>query len=263
MRSAASRSPLPTGPAAAEPNLGHVELVAFAPLYQQIKARITAALRAGEWKPGALIPSESELAARYGASQGTVRKAIEELATENLLIRRQGKGTYVASHQEPRAQFRFLRLRPDHGDPTPLSSRILDCKRLRAPPEVGRALGLRPAESTVCVTRLLSNDAGPVVLDEIWLPAAPFKRLTIERLRAYRGPLYALFEAEYGTRMIRCDENLRAVAADATLAENFGVELGTPLLLVERLSYSYDDRPVEVRRGWYLTRDHHYQNHLS
>ncbi len=71
---------------------------AFSPLYQQIKALITRSLQSGEWRPGEAIPSEMELAARYRVSQGTVRKAIDELAVENRVVRRQGKGTFVATH---------------------------------------------------------------------------------------------------------------------------------------------------------------------
>ncbi len=88
----------------------------FSPLYRQIKALILQALEAGEWRPGQAIPSEQELAARFSVSQGTVRKAIDEMAADNLLVRKQGKGTFVASHNDPRALFRFLRLVPVDGD---------------------------------------------------------------------------------------------------------------------------------------------------
>src|ERR1700688_2847803 len=95
----------------------------FSPLYQQIKGLITQSLEAGEWKPGEIIPSEVELATRYKVSQGTVRKAIDELAADNIVVRRQGKGTFVATHSEDRVQFRFLRLLPDSGLDTPHDSR--------------------------------------------------------------------------------------------------------------------------------------------
>jgi GntR family transcriptional regulator len=236
----------------------------FSPLYRQIKALLTRSLQSGEWKPGALIPSETELAARFGVSQGTVRKAVDELAAENLLVRRQGRGTYVATHQEARSQFRFLRLRPDHGgEPGPMHSRILECRRLRAPGDVARALRLRSGETVVQVRRLLSFDGQPVVLDEIWLPGALFRGLTAERLAAYSGPLYALFEAEFGVRMIRATERIRAVAADAELASTLQVAQGAPLMLVERVSFTYEDRPVEVRRGYYSTQGHHYYNEVG
>src|SRR5689334_23603218 len=112
----------------------------FSPLYQQIKALMTRELQAGVWRPGEAIPSELELAGRFKVSQGTVRKAIDELATENLLVRRQGKGTFVATHAEEQIQYRFLRLAPDEGPPSGMERHFLDCRRMRAPAEVARAL---------------------------------------------------------------------------------------------------------------------------
>lgn len=235
----------------------------FSPLYRQIRERLLDGLQAGEWRPGEPIPSETELASRYGVSQGTVRKAIDELAAENLLVRRQGRGTFVASHQEPRAQFRFLRLRPNEGDVVQPVSTILECRRLRAPSEIARALELRVGEPVVLVKRLLAFEGVPTVLDEIWLPGTPFRGLTAERLRAYSGPLYGLLETEFGMRMIRASERLRAVAAQPEQAQVLDVPVGAPLLLVDRVSSTYQDLKVEVRRGYYVTHAHHYFNELS
>src|SRR6187402_3773295 len=114
---------------------------AFSPLYQQIKDLILQSLEAGEWKPGESIPSEMELAGRFRVSQGTVRKAIDELAAENLVVRRQGKGTFVATHSERHVQYRFLRLLPDSGDvgsEGPAERVIIDCRRVRASAEIAR-----------------------------------------------------------------------------------------------------------------------------
>ncbi|HQR20463.1 MAG TPA: GntR family transcriptional regulator [Burkholderiaceae bacterium] len=234
----------------------------FSPLYRQIKDLLLKSLDEGEWKPGELIPSEIDLATRFQVSQGTVRKAVDELASENLLVRRQGKGTFVATHHEPRAQFRFLRVIPDEGDPAAPQSRFLDCRRLRAPAEIARQLDLRTGDAVVYLRRLLSFGGDPIVLDEIWLPGTLFKGLTAERLAEYKGPLYGLFETEFGTRMIRAEEQLRAVGAERQAAQLLGVPEGAPLLLVERVSYSYGDRPVEVRRGLYVTEHYHYRNTL-
>lgn len=235
----------------------------FSPLYQQIKSLITQGLESGEWKPGEIIPSEVELASRYKVSQGTVRKAIDELAADNLLVRRQGKGTFVATHSEERAQFRFLRLLAEDGVEHPHVSRLLECRRTRAPAEIARQLDLKPSDPVVQVRRLLEFDGAATVLDEIWLPGAMFRGLTSERLSDYKGPLYAMFESEFGTRMIRATEKVRAVAAEPAVAELLGVASGFPLLSVERVSYTYGDRPVEVRRGWYVTTGYYYQNDLS
>ena len=242
----------------------------FSPLYRQIAGLITRSLQASEWKPGEAIPSELDLAARYKVSQGTVRKAIDDLAATNLLVRRQGKGTFVATHAEETTQFRFLRLAPDSAPGAPkagereaLSRRFLDCRRQRAPAEVARAIGLHGGEAALQVRRLLYFRGQPVVLDDIWLPAALFKGLTSSRLSAYQGTMYGLFEAEFGVRMLRAEEQIRAVAADAAAAELLQVAVGAPLLSVERVSYTYDDRPVELRRGLYDTRSHHYRNELG
>src|SRR6476661_1048320 len=133
----------------------------FSPLYQQIKALITQSLQSGEWKPGELIPSEVDLASRFKVSQGTVRKAIDELSAENLVVRRQGKGTFVATHHEARSHFRFLRLMPDVGDAHAGDSRILEVKRLRTPAEVARLLDIKSGDSVVSIRRVLAFDGVP------------------------------------------------------------------------------------------------------
>ncbi len=235
----------------------------FSPLYRQIKALMMRSLQHAEWRPGEAIPSEIELAARFKVSQGTVRKAIDELAAENLLVRRQGKGTFVATHAEEHVQFRFLRLTPDSGEVGGMTRRLIDCKRQRAPAEVARALQLRASDPVIRVRRLLSFRGAPVVLDDIWLPAALFKGLTAERLGSNRGPMYGLFEAEFGVRMIRAEEKIRAVAADGAAAELLALPPGAPLLSVERLSMTYGDAPVELRRGLYSTASHYYRNELN
>ncbi len=252
---------------AAAPALPPPAAPAFSPLYQQIKSLLLKSLAAGEWQPGRVIPSEVELAARFGVSQGTVRKAIDELAAENVLVRRQGKGTFVATHAEQSTQYRFLRLMPDDGGPGTLQRRLLECRRMRAPAEVARLLALKPGEAAVQVRRLLlvpePEGLRPVVFDDLWLPGTPFKGLTAERLQTWRGPMYRLFEAEFAVHMVRAEEKIRAVAAGGEEAELLAVEPGTPLLSVERLSFTYDDRPVELRRGLYHTASHHYRNELN
>lgn len=239
---------------------------AFSPLYQQIKTLILRGLQAGEWKPGDLIPSELELAARFRVSQGTVRKAVDELATDNLLVRRQGKGTFVATHTEQNIQYRFLRLLPDAGSALAQGAaerRIIECKRLRAPAEVARQLDLRTGDALLQVRRVLAFSGTPAILEDIWLPGGPFKGLTQETLAADKGPMYALFETEFGVRMVRAVERIKAVAADADAAELLGVQPGYPLLSVERLAYTYNDVPMELRRGLYRTDSRHYLNELS
>lgn len=239
------------------------EAPAFSPLYQQIKELLTRSLSQSEWKAGEALPSEPELAQRFKVSQGTVRKALDALTADGVLVRRQGKGTFVATHAEERLQYRFLRLMPDQGPRQAMQRRFLELKRLRAGADIARALELKSGDGVLQLRRLLLAGDAPVVLDDLWLPARLFKGLTAERLQAYRGPMYGMFEAEFGVQMIRAEEKIRAVAAGADEAAALGVAVGAPLLLVERRSFTYADRPVELRRGLYRTDAHYYRNDLS
>ncbi len=235
----------------------------FSPLYQQIKNLIVQGLEAGEWRPGEAIPSEAELAVRFSVSQGTVRKAVDEMAAENLLIRRQGKGTFVATHADPRAFFRFLRLVPLSGGVEQSKSVPLECWRAKAGAEAARVLKLKLGDPIIIVRRVLQFSGKPVVVDEIYLPGEIFPGLSLDVLKDYQGSLYSLFESHFHVPMIRAEERIRAVAADRGTAELLGVAEGSPLLSVERVTHSYGDKPVEWRRGLYSTAEHCYYNQLN
>ena len=235
----------------------------FAPLYLQIKALLEKSLESREWRPGEAIPSEIDLARRYRVSQGTVRKAIDALAADNLVVRRQGKGTFVATHTEERSSlFRFLRIRGNDGAPVQPVSRLIDVKRGKAGVDTAKLLGLRPGDAVLILRRVLEYSGEPVVFDEITLPASLFRGLTKARYDAYGGSMYSFFENQFGVRMLKAEEKIRAVAADAATARILGVETGEPLLAVDRVTLTYGDRPVEVRRGLCVTRKYHYVNEL-
>jgi len=254
---------LPSGNGAGQALLTANATPAFSPLYQQIKTLILKSLQGGEWKPGDVIPSEQDLANRFKVSQGTVRKAIDELAADHLVVRRQGKGTFVATHAERHIQYRFLRLQPDAEQEMSAERHIVECRRLRASAEIARLLGLRSADSVVFVRRVLFFHGTPTILEDVWLPGTPFKGLTLEALSSDKGPMYAFFESEFGVRMVRADEKIKAVGASAEAASLLEIEQGHPLLNVERIAYTYNDVPMELRRGLYRTDSHHYKNELS
>ncbi len=236
----------------------------FRPLYLQIKDLLVKSLEAGEWRPGEAIASELVLAARFGVSQGTVRKAIDALAADNLVVRRQGKGTFVATHtEEAHSTFRFLRIRRDDGVDEYPGSRLVDVRRAKATAEAARLLELKPGDPVVVIRRILEWSGAPAVLDDITLPAALFRGLTRAKLEAYHGSMYGFFETAFGVRMLSAHERLKAVAADATTAALLGVPPGTPLLEVDRVACTYGARPVEFRRGLCTTGRHHYYNALG
>jgi GntR family transcriptional regulator len=233
------------------------------PLYEQIKILLTNSLVAGEWKPGEAIPSEMELAARYRVSQGTVRKAVEALASESILTRRQGKGTFVASHSEPSYQYRFLHVHADNGDRAHPVNLFFGLERHKASAEVARALGLADGAAVVSFKRVMSFAGRPIVLDEIAFAATRFAGFTLAELEEFRGSVYSFYETVFGVRMIRAEERLRAVSADSVAAAHLKVAAGTPLLQVDRVAYTYGDTPVEWRRGLCVTQGYSYFNELN
>ena len=241
----------------------NLPIASFSPLYEQIKAMILASLQASEWLPGEAIPSEMELASRYAVSQGTVRKAIDELAAQNLLVRRQGKGTFVATHQEDDWQYRFLRLAPDSGEKFHLTNQFLVCQKTKASAYVANLLKLKAGDPVIYIDRIQSFAGQPIVFEEIWLPGTRFKDLDLETLNEWHGPVYALYESHYATHMVRAEEKIKAIAADDVLARHLQLPVGAPLLSVERVAFTYGNKPVEIRHARYDTSEQHYENKLN
>ncbi len=235
----------------------------FSPLYKQIKDLLLQSLEAGDYKPGESIPSEQELANRYQVSQGTVRKAIDELSAENVLIRRQGKGTFVATHHEAEVRYRFLRLFADNSDDSKRAqSHFLSCEEQEPSAEHKRVFELNRDEKVICIKRVMNLLDHPTIYEEIYLPANTYKGMSLALLVDNRDPLYGLFESKFGVQLIRCDEKLKAVGAPADVATLLQVSEDAPLLSIERVSYTFGDKPMEIRTGLYSTEHHHYRNSL-
>lgn len=235
----------------------------YRPLYEQIKVLLTQSLIGGEWRPGDVIPSEIDLAGRFKVSQGTVRKAIDSLASENILIRRQGKGTYVATHNQEDVKLRFLRLTAANGQKEALNNELIGYKKVKADARRASILEVNAGTTLIEVKRLLTFSGRPLIYDHIAIPASPFKGLNAERIEDKNGSMYSMYEAEYGVRMIRAEERLTAVAASTEVAEALHLKVGAPLLSIERVSYTYGDKPMEWRLGLCLTDDHHYMSELE
>ena len=235
----------------------------YRPLYDQIKVLLTQSLIGGEWRPGDMIPSEIELAQRFKVSQGTVRKAIDSLAAENILIRRQGKGTFVATHNQDDVRLRFLRLTAESGQKELLQNEFLSCEKSKANAHTGKVLEIKTGATTIEVKRLLTFSGRPLIYDHIVVPAAPFKGLNRAKVEESNGSMYSMYESQFGIRMIRAEERIKAVAASADIASALGLKEGYPLLSVERVSFTYGDKPMEWRLGFCLTDDHHYMSELE
>ncbi len=230
------------------------------PLYMQVRKLLTQRISNGAWPPGHLIPSEIKLAQELGVSQGTVRKAVDDLVSNNVLVRHQGKGTFVAIHDTRRALFHFFPMVGDDGQRVLPDSRALSVRRLRAKKSEAQALGLQAGARVIRIERTRDLNDQPTIVESIVLPAASFPELGKSGSEPLPNTLYELYEERYGITIHRAEEQLRAVAASARDAKLLGIEPGAPLLEITRLARTLNGTPVELRVSRCLTRAHHYQS---
>lgn len=232
------------------------------PLYKEVKNRITRSLIAGEWKPGAAIPSESRLAAQFQVSVGTIRKAIDELVAEKIVVRQQGRGTFVTIHTEDRQFYYFFHMVSRDGGKEPPTHELLSLKTVPADDATALQLGLKPGERVHRIHNVLKLAGEPVIFDELRIPETRFPDLTADTFSAREGTIYGLYQSRYGINVVRISERLSAALPGARVARVLGVSRATPVLVIQRVAYTYHDQPVELRTSWVNTRNHEYLSDL-
>ena len=215
------------------------------PLYQQVRDTLLDRIRQGAWKPGAALPNEFAIAEELGVSQGTARKALDSLAAEHVIVRRQGRGTFVAEHTPQHVLFRFFNIFEDAGQQVIPDSRDSKVSVAKASAPERRRLGLEAGSKVIRIRRMRVHDAKPFVSETITLPAAPFPGL--ENVRPIPNTLYDLFQKSFGVTVSWAEEQVTAVAASPSDAKALGIDIGRPLLRIDRLMYALADQPVEWR----------------
>jgi GntR family transcriptional regulator len=230
------------------------------PLYKQVKHLLTQSLAAGEWKPNEAIPSESRLAKRFNVSIGTVRKAIDELTAERILVRQQGRGTFVAAHTQNRFLYHFYHVVGEDGVKRFPVPELLQFRRIRAEAQVAARLGLEKAARVIHVRNLLRIDGAPVEVNDIYLSAETFESLDRDTFVNRPGTIYQLYQESFGLNIIHTTERLRAVAVAAPEARLLGLAENDPVLQVDRIAYTYNSEPVEYRCSLVNTTGHVYQS---
>lgn len=228
------------------------------PLYKDVKRRLTDALTRGDWKPGAAIPAERRLSERFRISVGTVRKAIDELVAENILIRQQGRGTFVASHNREREVFYFLHVVPQHGPKQYPEVQLQTFARGKADRMTAEALAIEPGDAVIRIRNVIRLDGVPVIVDDIALPALRFAGLTERQFSERRSTIYNLYQEAFGISVIKTRERVRATPADDASAALLAVTRATPLLQIRRVALTYRDAPVEHRVSLVNTERHEY-----
>jgi GntR family transcriptional regulator len=233
------------------------------PLYRRAKLALLHAIESGRYPGGAALPSEAELSAALGVSVGTLRHAVDELVAEHILVRRQGRGTYVALHTADRTLFGFFHVERSDGLREIPQLELLSFTRTRMDEDAALALQVAPGDPAFEIENRLLLQKRPVIHDRLVLPALLFKGLTEKRFRDRPSTIYHLYQTEYGITVTQAHERARAVAADRAAARVLGLATGTPVMQVRRTALTFGDRPVEYRVSTINTAHHDYVQLLT
>lgn len=230
------------------------------PLYKTVRRRILDSLERGEWRPGERLPNEAALAERFGVAVSTVRAGVRELTTAGVLMRRQGKGTFVSRHDLEGQQFRFSNVYNSAQEKAVTRRQLTAMKRVSADAATRRLLRLDNAGAADVhqISALLKVGDKTSAVMELLLPAARFPGLRQKHIEQSSENLYTVYQRVFGVTVVRMEEKVFAKTATASLARKLGVPTGSPILCVERVAFGFNDTPVEIRRRLYEGSQYYY-----
>jgi GntR family transcriptional regulator len=233
------------------------------PLYKKIKLDVTRALSRGKYDPNEPLPTERQLAERYRASVGTVRRAMDELVAEHIVMRQQGRGTFIARFSPARMLNRFWRVvRKDGCREIPIVQTVT-FEQVPASKEAAEALSIPEGDPVYHIVNVLLLGGNPVLLDDVLAPDALFPGMTERDFVARDTTMYGFYQERYGVSVFRVVDRLGAVVADSKTARRLSIPVFTPLLAFTRVAYAFGDRPVEYRRTWFHTYAYEYLNEIG
>lgn len=215
----------------------------FQPLYKQVYNLLTERIVSGDLKPSQSLPSEQALAAELGVSQGTVRKALNQMVAENLLHRRQGKGTYVSEHTQESSLFRFFRFRESGGESLVPQTKLISMQRRVCNKQEQAQLNINEGELVVEMHRVRSLAEQPVIVERVIQPLSVFPDIDLEP--NIPNSLYTLYQEKFGISIVEVREELQAIGMPTESAASLSISPGDPVLCVERASVNIDGRIVE------------------
>jgi GntR family transcriptional regulator len=231
------------------------------PRYLHVREQLVQCIQSGAWAPGQLMPSEFDIARRFGVSQGTARVAVTALVAENIVTRRQGLGTFVYEHTQEGELARYFclfngrkRMDTDIRSWGPVSARAsrAEC----------RELNLARGSSVLRIRRVRLRDGVPFALESISLPEALFRNLAARK--GLPDTLYGLYQESCVVTVVEAEERLTTLLADRTSAKTLKIAAGTPLLRIERVAFDLRGNPVEWRVSrCHLAADSHYLARLK
>jgi GntR family transcriptional regulator len=234
------------------------------PLYRQVRDALAHELSKGTYLPGSALPNEKDLAAGHNVSIGTLRTAVDALVAEGMLIRQQGKGTFVAAHDRDRLRFYFFHVVEHDGERTSYPNvGLVSFGDVKADATAAAKLAIERGQRIVHMRNLIRINDEPVVVDDIWLDASRFRGITEDIVRQRPSTLYHLYQQRFGLTVVRSLERLRATGCVAAHARLLGIEVGSPVLQIRRQAVAYDGTPIEWRVSTVNTARHEYTSELG
>ena len=230
------------------------------PLYAQVRDIFLERIHSGTWGPGQRLPSETQLAAELDVSQGTVRKALDTLAEASLVRRKQGRGTFVIEHTSSDILFKFFQIYDADGN------RVLpDVGKTRfgvrkATGDIARSLSIEKGDDVLEISRVRTHKSQTFMAETVVLPLALFPGLM--QRETFPNTLYDMFQKEYGVTISHVDEDLTAITANKRLAAELNVDVGAPILKIDRIAYDIEQIPIERRISYCTSEELHYRAKL-
>ncbi len=230
------------------------------PLYIQIRELLIDKINKKEWLPGEAIPSETILAKNLNVSLGTVRKAIESLVSNNILDRKQGKGTFIKTHDIHRALFHFFHIVNKNGEKVIPHSKVTSLTERAPTKQEVKKLQLKTNAKVINIVRTRDIEDKTIILENITLPHAIFVQLLKNNKNEIPNTLYEFYENSFGVTIHSAKERISALLASKEDAKIMDVPESHPLLYIERLAQTLDGKPIELRLSKCNTENYYYDN---
>ena len=231
--------------------------------YQEVKQRITEDLVRGRYPMGQALPAEKDLSKELDVSIGTLRKAVDELVAEGIVVRRQGRGTYVAEHDLKRLLYYFFHV-VKHDADKKINPRVelVSLTSAVATKEEATKLQIKEGSAVWRLINCLYLEDKCVMIDQITLDKKRFQKLNRSDYINREGSIYQLYQMKYGQTVVRSSERLRAGLASKQHAEWLGIKANSPVLVIRRVALGIQDDPIEWRVSTLNTDEHEYFSEL-
>lgn len=231
--------------------------------YQEVKQKITEDLVRGRYPMGQALPAEKDLSKELDVSIGTLRKAVDELVAEGIVVRRQGRGTYVAEHDLKRLLYYFFHVvKHDIDKKVNPKVELVSLTSATANKEEATKLNIKEGSPVWRLVNRLYLEGKCVMIDQITLDKKRFPKLTRADYVNREGSIYQLYQMQYGQTVVRSSERLRAGLATKQHAEWLGMKPHAPVLIIRRVALGIQDDPIEWRVSTLNTDQHEYFSEL-